>query len=440
MKAYGEVAEHDRVPAFVEHLDLLREAGDDPAVAEADPDDDAVPVLTVHKAKGLEFPVVFLVGCVGGEVPGAAARATRWSCRRTCSAEAAAGGDAHLHEERRLFYVAMTRAKDELVLTSAADYGTARARKVSRFVVEALDLPSPAPAPRKSQALEALARHQPRAGAAPGRRSRRCPPEESCPCRSAQIDDYQTCPLKYKYVHRLRVPAARPPPHRLRQRHAQGGAGSTSARGSEGRPFGEDDLVAAFRAAWVSEGFLSREHEEQRLRAGEETLRRFHGEEADATRWRRPRVEQEFAFFVDRTQGRRGATTSWSSSGGAGHDPRLQDRRGGRPRSARGSGRGRACSSTSTRWPICATTGRLPDRVELRFLESGLAGGKRPTLEEAARHRGSRSARWRPRIRAPGVRGAARRTWPAASARSATSAPTPRAEPEGRPGRDDGAS
>ena len=69
MKAYGDVAEHDRVPAFVAHLDLLREAGDDPAVAEADPDDDAVPVLTVHKAKGLEFPVVFLVGCVEQTFP-----------------------------------------------------------------------------------------------------------------------------------------------------------------------------------------------------------------------------------------------------------------------------------------------------------------------------------------------------------------------------------
>ena len=50
------------------------------------------------------------------------------------------GGDPHLHEERRLFYVAMTRAKDELWLTSASDYGTTKARKLSRFVVEALDL------------------------------------------------------------------------------------------------------------------------------------------------------------------------------------------------------------------------------------------------------------------------------------------------------------
>ena len=79
VKAYGDVAEHDRVPAFVAHLDLLREAGDDPAVAEAEVDEDAVHVLTVHKAKGLEFPMVFLVGCAEGKFPlqrrGDAARA-----------------------------------------------------------------------------------------------------------------------------------------------------------------------------------------------------------------------------------------------------------------------------------------------------------------------------------------------------------------------------
>ena len=87
VKGYGDVAEHDRVPAFVAHLDLLREAGDDPAVAEADPDDDAVHVLTVHKAKGLEFPVVFLVGCVEQKFPLRARRRSARAARRP-----AAGG------------------------------------------------------------------------------------------------------------------------------------------------------------------------------------------------------------------------------------------------------------------------------------------------------------------------------------------------------------
>ena len=53
-----------------QHLQTLIEAGDDPATADLDPDADAVAVLTVHKAKGLEFPVVYLPGLVAGRFPG----------------------------------------------------------------------------------------------------------------------------------------------------------------------------------------------------------------------------------------------------------------------------------------------------------------------------------------------------------------------------------
>ena len=380
VKAYGEVAEHDRVPAFVAHLDLLRDAGDDPAVAEADPDEDAVAVLTVHKAKGLEFPVVFIVSCVEQKFP---------VKRRSDPLELPAdlvedrlGGavDAHLHEERRLFYVGMTRAKDELVLTSAADYGTARLRKLSRFVVEALDLPSPAPTPRKSQALEALARHQPAPEPAPGL-ERPMRDEELLHLSFRQIDDYETCPLKYKYVHRLRVPLL--VHHRVVYGSAVHKAVQEMFRARlQGRAFGEDDLAAAFRSAWVSEGFLSREHEEQRLQAGEAALRRFHREEA-ASPLTPTGVEQEFAFNVERTRvvgrydlvvERGGRVMILDFKTGDVDDVAAAQKR----------------ATESLQLDVYAlahlkTAGRLPDWVELRFLESGLAGGKRPTLDEAAR-------------------------------------------------------
>ena len=55
---------------MAQHLQTLIEAGDDPATADLDPDADAVAVLTVHKAKGLEFPVVYLPGLVVGRFPG----------------------------------------------------------------------------------------------------------------------------------------------------------------------------------------------------------------------------------------------------------------------------------------------------------------------------------------------------------------------------------
>jgi DNA helicase-2/ATP-dependent DNA helicase PcrA len=379
VKAYGDVAEHDRVPSFVSHLDLLREAGDDPAIAEAERDDDAVHVLTVHKAKGLEFPVVFLVGCAEQRFP-LQRRGDPLSLPADLVKEEIAGGNGHVDEERRLFYVAMTRAKDELILTSAADYGAGRTRKVSRFVVEALDLPSPRPLPRASQAEEALARHRP-APDPPPASDPALPDDEVLRLSYGQIDDYETCPLKYRYVHVLRVP--------LLTHHAvvYGHAVHEAVRGLfearlAGRAFSADDLVAAFRAAWVSEGFLSRTHEEQRLAAGEAMLRRFHADEAAAP-WNPTAVEQEFAFAVERNrvQGRydlvverEGHVTIVDFKTGDVRDQKAADKR------ARESLQLDLYALAHLR-----TKGRLPDRVELRFLETGLVAGKRPTLEDAAK-------------------------------------------------------
>ena len=378
VKSYGDFAEHDQVPSFVAHLDLLREAGDDPAVAEADPDDDAIPVLTVHKAKGLEFPVVFLVGCVEQRFP-VKRRSDALQLPADLLPPAMPVGDAHHQEERRLFYVAMTRAKEELILTSAADYGTARARKVSRFVVEALDLPSPAPVPRKSQALAALARHQPAADSSPPAEPP-LPDSEVLTLSFRQIDDYQTCPLKYKYVHRLRVPLL--VHHRIVYGHAIHKAVQEYFRArADRRAFSEDEIVSAFKAAWVSEGFLSRDHEERRLAAGEASLRAFYKKDQDAP-LHPTGVEEDFAFFVGRTrvQGRYdlvveddGRITILDFKTGAVTSPDDAEKR----------------ANESLQLDVYAlahlrNAGRLPDRVELRFLESGLAGGKKPTLEEAA--------------------------------------------------------
>ena len=86
-------------------------------------DDNCVTMMTIHSAKGLEFPVVYVVGMEEGIFPGTASMYD----------------EEELEEERRLCYVAMTRAREKLVMTNARQrmlYGRTSANKSSRFLDE----------------------------------------------------------------------------------------------------------------------------------------------------------------------------------------------------------------------------------------------------------------------------------------------------------------
>lgn len=88
-----------------------------------DTSEDSVTLMTLHSAKGLEFPVVFLVGMEEGIFPG----------------YKSIGEPQELEEERRLFYVGITRAKEHLHLTCAKRrtiFGSTSYNPVSRFVKE----------------------------------------------------------------------------------------------------------------------------------------------------------------------------------------------------------------------------------------------------------------------------------------------------------------
>src|SRR5439155_6658337 len=121
----GRTLPTDRASFFVPYLELLREAGDDPVAADFETSSDRVNVLSIHKAKGLEFPVVFLVHCTDERIPGSM-RADALPLPEALTKSPPASRDNHIAEERRLAYVAMTRAKDTFYFSNAVDYGGTR--------------------------------------------------------------------------------------------------------------------------------------------------------------------------------------------------------------------------------------------------------------------------------------------------------------------------
>lgn len=273
IRKFEEIAQYDRVAHFVKFIDSLIEAGDDPATAEAEIDFDAVNVLTVHKAKGLEFKAVFMVCLVEGRFP---ARNMGESIRMPDELvkDIVFEGDYHIHEERRLFYVGITRAKEYLFFTSAQDYGGKRVPKPSRFIMEALDIPKRKTGPVQQKPYQQIELFAPPTQSPDSLALEPIADNEVVSLSPYAIDDYLTCPLKYKYIHIIGIPLLRN--HTI----VYGSALHEALRVlhtaiMQKKHIGIENIISAFEAHWISEGFISREHEEQRKKAGRKALEEY---------------------------------------------------------------------------------------------------------------------------------------------------------------------
>ncbi|HLK13834.1 MAG TPA: UvrD-helicase domain-containing protein [Fimbriimonadaceae bacterium] len=112
---YDATAEEPTLAGFLESVSLVAD------VDSLSNDGNAITLMTLHSAKGLEFPVVYLVGLEEGVFPHSRSLST----------------DAEIEEERRLCYVGMTRAREELHLVHAnrrSIYGTPNFNRRSRFL------------------------------------------------------------------------------------------------------------------------------------------------------------------------------------------------------------------------------------------------------------------------------------------------------------------
>lgn len=164
---------------------------------------DTVKVMTIHGSKGLEFKYVFIANLVDKKFP-SISRSEPIELPISLIKETLPEGDPHLEEERRLFYVAITRAKLGLFLSSASDYGGARQKKLSRFLSELAEdgFILSTEAVQEEKNLEKPSKEL-RAGAAEKEISAQAIPAQFS---FTQIKAFESCPYQYRFAHILKIP------------------------------------------------------------------------------------------------------------------------------------------------------------------------------------------------------------------------------------------
>jgi DNA helicase II / ATP-dependent DNA helicase PcrA len=191
---FCETSADHSLDAYMSHLELVLLSGEDEEPAAQD-SADAIHVMTIHQSKGLEFEAVFVPSLVEGRLP-QSSRSPRFELPPPVLEPLVRGREDVIAEERRLLYVAMTRARRLLYLTHASHYEGGRRWRPSRFIDEIRAAGSKVIAEREVSALPAA------------------PVQASGVVEHAQVQlsysaiaAYQECPRQYWYRHVQRLPA-----------------------------------------------------------------------------------------------------------------------------------------------------------------------------------------------------------------------------------------
>lgn len=291
------------VRSFVNHYQYVLDSGDAGAMRQPSETPDSVNILTVHTAKGLEFAHVFVVNLVEDRFP-SRAKKEGIIFPEGLIKEKIEDCDQHIHEERRLFYVAMTRAKQKLFLTAAVNYGTNRDRRISRFVSELNFEQTPA------SFSGALLANEIKTEASPVVKTYPVPEVFSF----SQLNDFDNCPYSYKLKHVLSLPTkekavfsfGKTLHNSLRDFYEK--IKEINAVRQENlfdtADFGEkpevkapplDELLKIYEDKWIDEGFEDRRQKEEYRKKGREVLRNFY--ETQTGKWTVP-VFLESAFQI----------------------------------------------------------------------------------------------------------------------------------------------
>jgi DNA helicase II / ATP-dependent DNA helicase PcrA len=309
MKDWEPKSETGGLAEFLEYLDYFQQAGGTLSL-EDDAPGDAVQLMTVHGAKGLEFPHVFLLRVNFNAFP-ARNRAPLFEFPDRLMKEELPEGDFHIQEERRLFYVALTRAQDRLTITSL----TEKKGKVPVFVEDLLmdpvvkrrDLlqsapklkkqtPRPATLPLPIPAVELfpVSEEPPKifSRIASWAEEFHPPTPEPLKLSSSAVDNYRKCPQQYAFSYLWSLKEG------PRAALTFGSVMHTTIKRFVDQlkrgvklPFAEVQRI--YETEWTSAGFEDDYQEAEYKKDGMEQLRAFHASMLEASS---QILEQEKAF------------------------------------------------------------------------------------------------------------------------------------------------
>lgn len=295
IEAYEAAAQEPTVRSFMAYFERILKSGDTGQLYQPFDTPDSVNIMTVHGSKGLEYRFVFVVHLAEGRFP-SRRKSDPLPVPDELIHEILPEGDAHYQEERRLFYVAVTRAKEQLYLTSAEQYTAKRKSKVSRFLAE-IDLTSSSVS-GKSMSLssdfkESLASSKKKQNTKQEHIVYELPKTFSF----SQIQTYLNSPYEYKLAYVLKIPQRGAPYmsfgnsihltlqkfySRIQEYNSatQGslfdGEGKKSGKSSNIQVPSLQELLALYQHSWIDDWYDSEEQQDEYKKKGEDMLKTFY--------------------------------------------------------------------------------------------------------------------------------------------------------------------
>jgi DNA helicase-2/ATP-dependent DNA helicase PcrA len=301
IKEYEASTQNPTLKLFLEDFAIELDAGDNGSLQlDLDAGPEMVKVMTIHSAKGLEFKYVFIVGLVDKRFP-TIERKDPIEIPDPLIKEVLPEGDVHLQEERRLFYVAMTRAKKGLFFTSAKDYGGAKEKKLSRFLCEIgfdnttchSDCVRQAQHKLRASVVEESLCHPAIKGSLHSLRSVEMTNKEEKKVISkqeyqipkhfsySQLTAFAKCPLQYKYSFILKIPihgkgtfSFGKTMHSTLQKFFESNVGAKNVGAQNFEPT-QSTLLELYQESWIDEWYTDEAEKIKYKNKGEQILKEF---------------------------------------------------------------------------------------------------------------------------------------------------------------------